>query len=85
MGDTGYADDYKKGANSYVFDRHFKEIQAYASRIPFMTVPGNHESQYKFAGYLNRLKMPVMGTGPLKVSELCPKQISLEIICFSFL
>jgi hypothetical protein len=34
--------------------------QGHAAAMPFMAVPGNHEAQYAFAGYLNRLRMPVM-------------------------
>ena len=60
VGDTSYADDYKRGANAYIFDEHFRNIEPHAACMPFMTCPGNHESQYDFAGYLNRLHMPTM-------------------------
>jgi len=66
VGDTSYADDYPAATNAKYFDQHFNEIERYAARAPFMTCPGNHEDQFKFAGYLNRLKMPVMaGSGEL--------------------
>jgi hypothetical protein len=31
VGDTSYADDYKKGANAYVFDEHFRNIEVYSA------------------------------------------------------
>eukprot|EP00041_Stephanoeca_diplocostata_P011948 m.198369 g.198369 ORF g.198369 m.198369 type:complete len:437 (+) comp18745_c0_seq1:160-1470(+) len=65
VGDISYADDYEYGHNAHVLDTHFNEVEAYAAAMPFMTVPGNHEAQYHFAGYLNRLRMPVVGSGPL--------------------
>jgi len=58
VGDTSYADDYKKDHNAFAFDAHFRNIEPHASAMPFMAVPGNHEKQYNFAGYLNRLRMP---------------------------
>jgi hypothetical protein len=74
VGDTSYADDYESGANAYVFDRHFNEIEDYASRMPFMAAPGNHEAQYNFAGFLNRLKMP--GEKGLSVSLISQCNLS---------
>lgn len=65
VGDTSYADNYKAGANAYIFDTHFREIEPYAASLPFMCTPGNHEAQYSFAGYLNRLHMPVVSQGAL--------------------
>ena len=58
VGDTGYADDYTAGHNAKIFDQHFRNIEEHAATSPFMCVAGNHESQYKFAGYRNRLIMP---------------------------
>ncbi|KAH8056752.1 acid phosphatase [Aureococcus anophagefferens] len=45
------------GNNSWVFDEHFRNIQGHVSTMPFMTVPGNHEAQYDYAPYVNRLPM----------------------------
>ena len=61
VGDTSYANDVgERGNNSWVFDEHFRNIQGHVSTMPFMTVPGNHEAQYDYAPYINRLPMPRM-------------------------
>ena len=61
VGDTSYANDVgERGNNSWVFDEHFRNIQGHVSTMPFMTVPGNHEAQYDYAPYVNRLPMPRM-------------------------
>ena len=61
VGDTSYAnDDGPVGRNGYIFDEHFRNLQPHAGRMPFMTVPGNHERQYEFAPYVARLPMPQM-------------------------
>merc|ERR1719502_362812 len=69
VGDTSYADDYEKGANAFIFDEHFRNIEGHAARMPFMTVPGNHEAQYNFAGYLNRLRMPQSAPATMPLSR----------------
>lgn len=56
-----YANDVgERGNNSWVFDEHFRNIQGHVTTMPFMTVPGNHEAQYDYAPYINRLPMPRM-------------------------
>jgi hypothetical protein len=55
-----YADDYEKGHNAKIFDQHFRNIEGHAASSPFMCVAGNHEAQYQFAGFRNRLLMPKM-------------------------
>ena len=47
---------------SHAYLAYYKD---YAASMPFMTVAGNHEAQYEFAGYKNRLHMPQPGTGVL--------------------
>jgi len=65
VGDISYANDYGATNNSWVNDEFFRRAQPYASRVPYMTAPGNHDSQFDFAAYLNRSVMPEQGTGPL--------------------
>ena len=56
VGDTSYADDNgAHGHNGVIFDEHFRNIEGHASAMPFMSVAGNHESQYSFAPYIARL------------------------------
>jgi len=50
VGDTSYADDYTVDHNAQIFDEHFRETEPYAANMFFMTVAGNHERQYNFAG-----------------------------------
>jgi hypothetical protein len=70
VGDTSYAnDDGPAGRNAYIFDEHFRNLQGHAGRMPFMTVPGNHESQYDFAPYKARLPMPKMANASQKLSS----------------
>ena len=45
VGDTSYADDYQYGHNAYIFDEHFRNVESHAAYMPFMSVPGNHDSQ----------------------------------------
>ena len=61
VGDTSYADDNgQHGHNGVIFDEHFRNIEGHAATMPFMSVAGNHESQYSFAPYIARLPMPKM-------------------------
>ena len=39
-------------------DKWFNDMEGLMARVPTAFVPGNHEAQYDFAGYLNRLRMP---------------------------
>ena len=77
VGDTSYANDVgPRGNNSWVFDEHFRNIQAHASAMPFMSVPGNHEEQYDFKPYKNRLPMPRM---PKASKDLAPFYYSFDL------
>lgn len=58
-GDTSYADDDgPAGNNSFIFDEHFRRLEGHAAAMPFMSVAGNHESQYSFAPYIARPPHP---------------------------
>ena len=48
-----HANDAKVG------DVYFNLIQDYAARIPYMTIPGNHENYMNFTQYKARVNMPV--------------------------
>uniref|UniRef100_A0AC35TSV8 Purple acid phosphatase n=1 Tax=Rhabditophanes sp. KR3021 TaxID=114890 RepID=A0AC35TSV8_9BILA len=55
VGDFAYnmdTDDGKFG------DEFFRQIEPIAAYIPYMVVPGNHESAYNFSHYKNRFTMP---------------------------
>lgn len=52
-GDLGYAD-----GNEVDWDIFFRKVQPIASRIPYMTTPGNHECLWNFTAYRSRVFMP---------------------------
>ena len=59
----------------------FSQIKYIAARIPYMTVPGNHESNYNFSHYKNRLSMPnYLQNENMFYSLEFP---NIKIICFS--
>lgn len=51
--DCSYAD-----GNMAVWDAFFRKIEPYASRIPLLTTPGNHEFWFNFTAYRKRFAMP---------------------------
>lgn len=59
-GDISYADNFGKRNhnNSYIWVEYMKQVEKFTSWVPYMTAPGNHESQYDFAAYRNWLPMP---------------------------
>ncbi|KAL8570121.1 hypothetical protein ACOMHN_033800 [Nucella lapillus] len=65
VGDITYADDYghKDHNNSWVWVGYMNAMERVATRVPYMTTPGNHEAQYDFAAYLNWLPMPCNASG----------------------
>lgn len=64
-GDISYANDYKPAtSNAYVWQTYFDEVSHFAAYVPYMTSPGNHESQFSFAAYLNWLPMPNISGSP---------------------
>eukprot|EP00940_MAST-03C_sp_MAST-3C-sp2_P000549 g549.t1 len=48
---------YDKG-DEFVWDSFFNGVESYASKIPYMTCPGNEDHAYDFVGYLKRFRMP---------------------------
>ena len=59
-GDITYADRYGGHTrnNSYVWVDYMNKMEPIASRVPYMTAPGNHESEFNFTAYVNWFKMP---------------------------
>ncbi|XP_041376911.1 acid phosphatase type 7-like isoform X2 [Gigantopelta aegis] len=59
-GDITYADRYGGDShnNSYVWVDYMNRMEPVVSRVPYMTAPGNHESEFHFAAYANWLNMP---------------------------
>jgi hypothetical protein len=55
VGDMGYDLDDKGG---YRGDQFLRDMQPIASRIAYMTMPGNHESNQNFTQYIRRFRMP---------------------------
>lgn len=41
-----------------VGDAWFNMIQPIAARVPYMTLPGNHETERNYSQYINKYKMP---------------------------
>lgn len=52
-GDISYSD----GDESH-WDAFMRKIECVASRVPYMTVPGNHEFLFNFTAYKKRFRMP---------------------------
>jgi len=42
-------------------DAYMRQVQPFASKLPYMTTPGNHEYHYNFLHYKNRFTMPPNG------------------------
>lgn len=53
VGDVGYADGYEER-----WDSLFNTMQPAATRVPYMTAPGNHECVFNFTAYRTRMHMP---------------------------
>ena len=62
-GDVAYAGTGRTWEFEYFWDLFFRQVEPYASRIPYMTAVGNHEHYFNFSSYLARFDMP-MGTTP---------------------
>ncbi|XP_065882437.1 acid phosphatase type 7-like [Dysidea avara] len=48
----------KQISGGKVGDDFMNEIQDIATKVPYMTAPGNHEKAYNFSHYINRFAMP---------------------------
>jgi hypothetical protein len=57
-GDISYAD-----SDESHWDEFCRSIQPIAAHVPYMTVPGNHESPWNFTAYRTRMWMPQPGDG----------------------
>jgi hypothetical protein len=57
-GDLAYADDGFQPDSGFLWDVYGRQIEPFASRIPFMTCTGNHEDKYDFMAYKARHRMP---------------------------
>ncbi|KAK3718766.1 hypothetical protein QZH41_014027, partial [Actinostola sp. cb2023] len=55
VGDMAYNLD---SDNGQVGDEFMRQIESIAAYVPYMTCPGNHESNYNFSNYKLRLSMP---------------------------
>ncbi|GFO35532.1 purple acid phosphatase [Plakobranchus ocellatus] len=55
VGDFAYDMDED---NARVGDNFMRQIEPMASKIPYLTCPGNHEQAYNFSNYRNRFWMP---------------------------
>jgi acid phosphatase type 7 len=56
LGDLAYDLHERDGRNG---DTFLNTIQPVAARVPYMTIPGNHEKKNNFTHYSTRFKMPV--------------------------
>eukprot|EP00672_Neobodo_designis_P015655 CAMPEP_0174829324 /NCGR_PEP_ID=MMETSP1114-20130205/1870_1 /TAXON_ID=312471 /ORGANISM="Neobodo designis, Strain CCAP 1951/1" /LENGTH=576 /DNA_ID=CAMNT_0016063067 /DNA_START=26 /DNA_END=1756 /DNA_ORIENTATION=+ len=57
-GDMGYAD-----GDEPVWDAFLRDLEPIASKVPYMTTPGNHECFWNFTYYRMRMPMPAAGDG----------------------
>ncbi|KAH9504726.1 Acid phosphatase type 7 [Bulinus truncatus] len=55
VGDFAYDMDVD---NARVGDEFMRQIEPFASKLPYMTCPGNHEQAYNFSNYRARFWMP---------------------------
>lgn len=78
-GDIAYAD-----TDEGVWDVYFRMVEGYASRIPFMTVPGNHEIYYDFSAYNSRLTMPIAQSGSTNKQYYSFNYHNIHFITWSF-
>lgn len=62
-GDVSYAD-----ADEQHWDDYFRKIQPFASKVPYMTTPGNHELWWNFTAYQARCGMSMPTAGPNALS-----------------
>jgi len=64
-GDFAYADLGTNGIGEiqYIWDVLQRQIEPFASRVPYMAVPGNHEQYRNFSAYSARFRMPENGKG----------------------
>lgn len=53
-GDISYAD-----GDMEHWDMYFRKIEPFASRVPYMVSPGNHEFWFNFSSYKHRFWMPL--------------------------
>lgn len=61
LGDIGYdlGDD-----GGYTGDQFLRDIEPVASRVAYMTMPGNHEHYSNFVQYIRRFRMPDVTQAP---------------------
>lgn len=66
-GDVGYADSEIKPSNGTRYqdflDYHYENTSVFASRIPYMLMPGNHEAPCNFQEFTRRAVRPAMQRG----------------------
>eukprot|EP01116_Phalansterium_solitarium_P017014 TRINITY_DN408_c0_g1_i1.p1 TRINITY_DN408_c0_g1~~TRINITY_DN408_c0_g1_i1.p1 ORF type:complete len:427 (-),score=158.50 TRINITY_DN408_c0_g1_i1:285-1427(-) len=62
VGDTSYADDFP-APNAHIWDDFMNQVAPITARLPLMNTVGNHERQYNFSAYLNRMSMPSERSG----------------------
>ncbi|KAK7490603.1 hypothetical protein BaRGS_00018206 [Batillaria attramentaria] len=55
VGDIAYNLDLDEGS---IGDKYMNNMEKFAARIPYMTVPGDHEKYHDFAHYRYRFSMP---------------------------
>ncbi len=59
VGDVSYAD-----GNQETWDAFGREAQVFASRVPYLLTPGNHEIPFNFASFRHRYSMPFAPGAP---------------------
>ncbi len=59
VGDVSYAD-----GNQETWDEFGREVQVFASHVPYLLTPGNHEIPFNFASFRHRYSMPFAPGAP---------------------
>jgi len=57
-GDIAYAGTGGTWEFEYFWDLFFRQVEPFASRVPYMTAVGNHEHYFNFSSYNARFQMP---------------------------
>eukprot|EP01095_Lingulamoeba_sp_RSL-Kostka_P013903 TRINITY_DN5877_c0_g1_i2.p2 TRINITY_DN5877_c0_g1~~TRINITY_DN5877_c0_g1_i2.p2 ORF type:complete len:272 (+),score=81.16 TRINITY_DN5877_c0_g1_i2:822-1637(+) len=54
-----YKDDLNINQFFFMINQFLRKVEPIAARVPYMTVPGNHEDFFDFTAYRYRFQMPV--------------------------
>ena len=79
-GDVSYAD-----ADEQHWDDFWRKVEPIASRVPYMTTPGNHELWWNFTAYQARCAMSMPSAGPNTLPGAMYYDVTIGSVHFLFL